>query len=221
MSGKSTQRGHEMEKLTTVEQLRDLLGSPRETTKKKVYTHLSPQAKRFIASSPFLLLATTNADGDVTSSPKGDPPGFVHVADERTLYIPERKGNRLIFSLQNILATGRVGLIFLRPNTSETLRISGTCELIVDQALCQQMADRRGNPALLVMKITVTESYFHCAKALLRSGLWKPESWPDVAKISFAEEIAGAGVDLGVSSAEFDCEIDDSYAAVIEEEGIT
>ena len=209
-----------MQQLTTVDQVRELLGSPRESTKKKVYDHLSPQAHRFVESSPFLLLATTSANGDVTTSPKGDQTGFVHVADERTLYIPERKGNRLIFSLQNILATGKVGLIFLRPNTSETLRISGTCELLVDETLCQQMADRNGKPAKLVMKINITESYFHCAMALFRSGLWQPDTWDERGKISFAEEIAGAGVDLGVTSAEFDCAIDDGYIETLKDEGV-
>ena len=88
------------------------------------------------------LTSTIDANGRSTVSPKGDHPGFVHIADRKTLYLPERSGNRLIFTLQNILATGQVGMLFMRPNTTETLRVNGRCELIQDDALCQQLAAR-------------------------------------------------------------------------------
>ncbi len=201
-----------MQKLTTVQQLRDILGEPSDVTFKKIHASLSPQALSFIQRSPFLILSTQTTDGQVTSSPKGDAAGFVYAADGKTLYLPERKGNRLIFSLQNILATGRVGLIFLVPNMSETLRISGRCELVVDEALCQQLADRNGNPAQLLLKITVEENYFHCAKAFYRSGMWQPDTWADPDKISFAEEMQ--------QDAELDARIDDSYRVAMQEEGV-
>jgi PPOX class probable FMN-dependent enzyme len=111
-------------------------------------------------------------------APKGDGPGFVRVADERTLLIPERKGNKLVFSLQNILANPKVGLIFLLPGTGETLRVSGDAELVDDRELSESFIER-GKPALLVTRVRVTQCYFHCAKAFLRAELWKPETWAD------------------------------------------
>lgn len=209
-----------MKKIETVSELRALLGEPNEITKKKVATRLSSQSVAFIQRAPMLFLATQDEAGAVTISPKGDGAGFVHVADTSTLYLPERKGNRLIFSLQNILATQQVGLIFVAPNTSETLRISGSCEIVVDNALNQQLADRRGNPALLALKITVTESYFHCAKAFLRSGLWQPESWGEKCTISFAREIAENSEQTPSALAEFDAYVNESYGNAIEEEGM-
>lgn len=209
-----------MQKIKTVDQLRKLLGEPREVTKQKIGNKLSRQSAEFITQSPMLFIATQDAHGSVTVSPKGDQRGFVYVADPSTLYIPERKGNRLIFSLQNILATGRVGLIFIAPNTCESLRISGTCDIVVDETLNAQLADRKGNPALLALKVTVEESYFHCAKAFLRSGLWQPESWGDRYKVSFAAEIAENAALAPSATAGFDEMVDEGYGNAIEEEGM-
>jgi predicted pyridoxine 5'-phosphate oxidase superfamily flavin-nucleotide-binding protein len=116
----------------------------------------------------------------------------VRVADANTLLLPERKGNKLIFSLRNLLANPRVGLIFLVPGTGETLRVSGTATLDDDADLCAAFA-ARGHPALLAMRIAVSECYFHCAKAFLRSALWRPETWPERMAISFGAEIAESG----------------------------
>jgi PPOX class probable FMN-dependent enzyme len=150
-----------------------------------------------------LMLSTADANGHATVSPKGDPAGFVHVADERTLLVPERKGNKLIFSLQNILANPKVGLIFLVPGTCETLRVQGTAELVDDADLCDRLS-MRGNPALLVIRVAVSECYFHCAKAFLRGDLWNPETWPEKIRVSFGEEIAEQGGMAQETTAEFD-----------------
>ena len=186
-----------METIQDLQQLRSIVGEPGELTINKIYDHLNEQASDFITRSPFLVLSTVDEDGMPTASPKGDIPGFVHQADERTLYMPERKGNRLVISYQNVLATEKVGLIFLLPQCSETLRVSGHAELVTDEEICAKL-DARG-PAILLLKVTVTEAYFHCGKAFIRSNLWKPEHWPDASRISFGREIGdqiGKGADF-------------------------
>ena len=178
-----------MELIQNLNELRSIAGEPSELTEKKMYPYLNAQASDFIAQSPFLVLATVDANGMPTASPKGDEPGFVYQADEYTLYMPERKGNRLVVSYQNILATPKVGLIFFLPRCSETLRVSGTAELVTDSALCEQLKSR-GNAAILLLKVKVTEAYFHCGKAFIRSGLWKPDTWPEEEiRVSFGKEI--------------------------------
>ena len=158
----------------------------------KIHRELNARAIAFIAKSPLLMLSTVDARGQASVSPKGDPPGFVFVEDSRTLLIPERKGNKLIFSLTNILANPGVGLIFLVPGTGETLRLQGEAELLDDASLCAKVA-ARGSSALLVIRVRVTECYFHCAKAFLRSDLWNYATWPEKLAISFGEEIAQSG----------------------------
>ncbi|MBT7550142.1 MAG: hypothetical protein HN611_15855, partial [Gemmatimonadetes bacterium] len=166
-----------MQTIANLKALHAIVGEPSELTAKKFYSHLSEQATDFIARSPFLVMATVDENGMPTASPKGDYPGFVHQADKHTLYMPERKGNRLVVSYQNIFATGKVGLIFLLPRSNETLRISGKAELVTDEALCAK-CESHGNPALLLLKVSVTEAYFHCGKAFIRSHLWQPDAWP-------------------------------------------
>jgi len=176
-------RNHRIE---TVAQLQALMGDPNPMTPKKIRPALDEAAMDFIRRSPFLVLATADAQGNQDASPKGDGPGFVAIEDNRTLLIPERKGNRLMFGLKNILANPRVGMIFLVPGTDETFRVNGTAELIDDPDVLVRLS-ARGAPALLAIRVTVRECFFHCAKAFIRSQLWKPESWPDRQKISFGK----------------------------------
>jgi PPOX class probable FMN-dependent enzyme len=192
-----------MAKIGDLQTLRKRIGTPGELVPYKIHRRLNARATDFIGKSPMFMLSTADANGHATVSPKGDPAGFVHVADERTLLIPERKGNKLIFSLQNILANPKVGLIFLVPGTCETLRVQGTAELIDDADLCERLS-MRGNPALLVIRVTVTECYFHCAKAFLRGELWNPGTWPAKVPISFGQEIAEQGGMAAETAAEFD-----------------
>ncbi len=132
----------------------------------------------FIARSPFFLIATANADGSCDISPKGDPPGAVRVLDARTLAIPDRLGNRRIDGFQNILTNPHVGLIFLIPNDDETLRVNGRAFITTDPELLASMAIDGRAPKLATI-VEVDEAYMHCARAFLRAGLWKPETWPD------------------------------------------
>ena len=145
-----------MGRIESTEALRKLIGSPSELVPYKIHRELNPRAIEFIGRSPMLMLSTAGADGHATVSPKGDPAGFVHVENSRTLLIPERKGNKLIFTLQNILANPKVGLIFLVPGTCETLRVQGTAELLDDADLCEKLT-MRGNKALLAIRVSVTE----------------------------------------------------------------
>ena len=174
------------------ERLRELIGEPNQAVALKMRDHLNARAIDFIGRSPLAFLATADAHGQPTVSPKGDGPGFVRVADANTLLIPERKGNRLIVSLQNVLANPEIGLIFLVPPTGETLRVHGRAELVDDPDLCERFTER-GQRALLVMRVRVTQVYFHCAKAFLRSRAWHPETWPAPVPVSFGAEIAEAG----------------------------
>ncbi len=199
-----------MAKIATVEALRKIIGSPNQQVPLKIHRELNARAIEFIGKSPMLMLATSDAAGRPTVSPKGDLPGFVQVEDSRTLLIPERKGNKLIFSLTHILENPHVGLIFLVPGTSETLRVQGTAELI-DDANRRETLTARGSPALLVTRVTVTECYFHCAKAFLRSDLWNPGTWPEKMAISFGEEIAESGGLQREAIAEFDRAVGERY----------
>jgi uncharacterized protein len=185
-------------RIETVAQLQALLGDPNPMTPKKLLSALDETATDFIRRSPFLVLATADADGNQDASPKGDGPGFVSVEDMRTLVIPERRGNRLMFSLRNILANPRVGIIFLIPGTDETFRVNGTAELNNDPDLLVRLS-ARGAPALLAIRVTVQECFFHCAKAFLRSQLWKPETWQERQRISFGKMLSaktGGGDEL-------------------------
>jgi uncharacterized protein len=178
-----------MARITTVEGLRQKLGEPRPATLKKVLDRLDDQASDFIRASAFLVLSTQGDDGVVEASPKGDAPGFVRIEDERTLLMPERAGNNLAFGLQNIIANGRVGLIFLKPRTGETLRISGRAEIFDDADLLAKLGTAE-RPALLAIRVHIERSFFHCAKAMLRSKIWDPESWPEPGRVNFGKIIA-------------------------------
>ena len=177
-------------RITSVEELRQILPPPSERTKAKVLDRLDAQSLEFLKHCPFLLLATAGNDGRIEVSPKGDEPGFVRIEDDRTVVIPDRTGNNLAFGLQNILERPHVGVIALLPATGETLRFSGSAELTKEPALLASMA-ARGKPALLGIRIRVERTYFHCAKSVIRSGLWNPETWPAPKAISFGRIMAG------------------------------
>jgi len=184
-----------MAQITSVAQLRERLPDANPVTKMKVRDHLDVQSVDFIERSPFLLLSTVAADGSVEVSPKGDEAGFVKVDGRNTLLIPDRAGNNLAFGHLNVIANPSVGLIFLLPGTGETLRASGHATLHDDADLCARLTSR-GKPAKLVMRVEVSRTYFHRARAILRSSLWEPKGWPDPTKVSFGKifaEIMKAG----------------------------
>jgi uncharacterized protein len=184
-------------RITTLAQLRAIFGEPSPVTSKKLLTALDEMAVAFIQRAPFIVLGTADADGNQDVSPKGDAPGFVLIEDNRTLVIPDRRGNKLLFTLQNILANPHVALIFIVPGTDETLRVNGTAELSADPVMLERLS-ARGLPAQLAIRITVRECFFHCAKAFIRSQLWQPESWNERMRISWGKYLAqkiGANAD--------------------------
>ncbi|WP_053366581.1 pyridoxamine 5'-phosphate oxidase family protein [Bacillus sp. FJAT-27245] len=165
--------------LTSEEQfmeLRELAGKPSVRAMNKVITYLDEHCQEFISKSPFLTLATSGADGRCDVSPRGDAPGFVLVLDDHHLFIPERPGNRRMDSVQNILANPNVGLLFMIPGLGETLRINGKAYVCRDQELLERTA-ANGKTPLFGIGVKVEECFAHCAKAFLRSGLWKPGTW--------------------------------------------
>jgi PPOX class probable FMN-dependent enzyme len=194
-------------RITSVEELRAEIGFPHPATEGKVLGSVDDEARAFIARSPLIVLATTDAEGRLDCSPKGDEPGFVLVADERTVIVPDRPGNRLAYGHQNIIESGRVGILFTVPNTAETLRINGRAELTRDPELLRRLA-ARNRPALLAIRVHVEECFFHCGKAFIRSRLWEPESWAARNRISFGKQYAKrVGADAATADA-----IDESIA---------
>lgn len=170
-------------RITTADQLRTLLGQPHPATPRKLLGALDDVMIDFIGRSPFLVFGTADTAGNQDVSPKGGAPGFVVVEDPHTLLIPDSKGNKLLFGLQNILGNSHVGIIFMVPGTEETLRVNGTGELSVDPAALARLSANGAAPQLAI-RISVRECFFHCAKALIRSQLWKPESWG--ARVAFS-----------------------------------
>lgn len=162
--------------LTTEDEVTAILGEPPDFVRGKVGDRVDASAAAFIARSPLVFVGTVDRDGGIDVSPKGDAPGFVHLAGPRALLIPERKGNNLAFGPHNILATGRIGLIFVVPGLRETLRVNGAATLGNDPALLDRLG-ARGRPALLCTEVSVEECFFHCGKALIRSRAWDPGSW--------------------------------------------
>ena len=174
-------------KIETVDQLREVVGHPNPATEQKKSTALTRDAIEFIGKSPLLLLATASENGAMDVSPKGDEPGFVQIDEQNNLLIPDRRGNRLADGHLNILQNPSVGLIFIVPNTRETLRVNGSAELLADEQLQKAMANQN-HPAVLITRVNVRECFFHCGKALIRSHLWQPDTWPDKARVSFGRQ---------------------------------
>lgn len=172
--------------ITTIEGLRAKIGSPHPSTETKKYKALNEEALEFINASPFLVMTTSSSANNLDASPKGDQPGFVIAEDNKTLLIPDRLGNKLADGHLNILDNPTIGLIFFVPNTRETLRINGSAELIDDADVLDRLA-ARGRPALLATRVKIEECFFHCGKALIRSKLWQPESWPEKGNVSFGK----------------------------------
>ncbi|MCA9877171.1 MAG: pyridoxamine 5'-phosphate oxidase family protein [Thermomicrobiales bacterium] len=166
------------ERVSSLEQLYEINGVPHESIVNKHTSYLTPLLEEFITAAPFFLIATADGAGNCDVSPKGDPPGAVRVLDRRTIVVPDRPGNRRVDGHRNVLENPHVGLIFIIPNVDETVRVNGRAFLTADPALMQTMAVK-GKAPKLGMVVEIDEVYMHCARAFLRSGMWKPETWPD------------------------------------------
>lgn len=151
--------------VTTVADLRAIVGEPQQAVANKVKDRLSPVQRDWLAHSPLGFVATTDAQGRVDVSPKGDPPGFVHVIDDTTIAIPERPGNKRVDGYLNVLQRPQVGTLFLIPGRGDTLRINGCARILSDADYFDALVVK-GNRPILALEIDIEEVFFHCAKAL-------------------------------------------------------
>jgi len=196
--------------ITTRKQLRSILSEPGNAVTSKTISKLDKHCGVFIHRSPFMLLSTANDKGEMDISPKGDPAGFVKIIDKQTLAIPDRLGNHRADSMENILQNPKVGLIFLIPGKSETLRVSGEAIIVNDPALAQSMAVNNKSPELVIV-VDVKEAFFHCSKCMIRSKLWQQDSWPDLAGLP---RLARTMVDAG----KLELTEDEMHRYVVEDE---
>ena len=199
-----------MEYIETTEALEALYGKPGDRPVRKELRMLDRHARAFIERAPFLAIGSQDGAGGADVTPRGDAPGFVRILDGRTLAIPDRPGNNRLDTWRNIVANPAVGLLFLIPGMNETLRVNGTARLTADAALCEQLA-MNGKPARSVAIVKIEVIYMHCAKAFIRSGLWRPETWPDRSEMPTLGEILRDQLALEDSVEALDAGLDEAY----------
>jgi hypothetical protein len=197
------------EVVTSRERLRELNRHPSHLVSKKEIDHLDDICRRFIAASPFVVIASRGLDDRLDVSPKGDPAGFVAVLDDKTLAIPDRLGNNRLDTFENLLVCPDVGLIFMIPGHGGTLRVSGKGQIVRDGALQNRLAVN-GKLPNFVLVIAVEEVFLHCPKCVIRSGLWKPDQWPDRSNVPTLAEAMIAHGALSESMAEVEAVIENS-----------
>ena len=191
--------------------LRGHVGEPIQRTLDKQLDHLDRHCVEFIARSPIAMLATAGAEGRCDCSPRGGPPGFAHVADERTLVLPDYKGNRRQDSHVNVVENPHAGLLFLIPGLGETLRVNGRARLARDEALLSILRTK-GDPPQLALVVDVEEVYLHCAKACMRSQVWDPQTWLPKEELPSAPQIYRDHRDTpGLTVAQVEAELEESF----------
>lgn len=193
-----------MTRISTIAELEALYGQPGEAALVKVTDRVIPEYAAFIAASPFVALATCGQEG-LDCSPRGDLPGFVRIVDDRTLMLPDRRGNNRTDSLRNIIEDGRVGLLFLVPGSGTTLRVNGTAQISIDPDLCASFAVDGKAPRSVIV-ISVAQVYFQCARAIHRSRLWDPESRVDPASLPSPGQILAATSRQRIDGEAYDAE---------------
>jgi len=194
--------------ITDIAELREIIGSPSHRVLNKVTDRIDELAARFIAASPFAVIASRNGDGHLDVSPKGDAAGsFVKIIDQQTLAVPDRLGNRRLDTPANLLDDLNIGMIFLVPGKRETLRISGTAQIVRDQWLREELTYQGKLPDIAIV-VTIKRLYFHCAKCMIRSQLWQPDGWPATDHLPSLAEAMVAHGRLSESIAEMQALID-------------
>ena len=199
------------ETITTRERLREFHGFAKPGSANKVIDRIDDICRRFIAASPFVMVATRGADGRLDLSPKGDPAGFVMVLDEHTLAIPDRLGNNRLDTFENLLVNSEIALFFLIPGNGDTLRVSGKGQIVRDGHLQSQMAVK-GKAPNVVLIVNVEEAFMHCPKCTVRAALWKPDMWPDRSNVPTLGEALVTHSALADSVAEVQARIDNDGA---------
>jgi len=202
---------HAWTEISSTDELVSLLGEPGERARDKSRPALLDVDRAWLSASPFCVMATSDSDGRCDASPKGDPAGqLVHVIDDRTIAIAERPGNRRADGYQNILANPHVGLNFLIPGRGDTLRVNGRARLVSDAPFFDEMLVK-GHRPLLAVVVEIEELFFHCAKAFLRSGLWKPETWDPEAAVARRAVVAAQVEPNGMTIDELDAYYGPAY----------
>lgn len=199
-----------MSEITSVEQLEEIYGHPGETSLIKEAGEITPEYRQIIEAAPFATLATSGPEG-LDCSPRGDVPGFVRVQDAKTLLLPDRAGNNRIDSLKNIVRDPRVALMFLIPGVDNALRVNGRAMISVDEVLLDSFAVK-GKAPRSVTVMTVEAVYFQCARAIVRSGLWKEENHIDPATLPTPGEILARMSEGRIGGEDYDREWPDRAA---------
>jgi uncharacterized protein len=199
-----------MQFLSSRDELRALYKQPGDNAVRKELKALDHHCKGFLARSPFVLIGSSDGNGNSDVTPKGDKPGFAAVLDDSTIAIPDRPGNNRLDTLENVIANPSVGLLFLIPGMNETLRVNGDARITADPALRERL-QAEGRPPTTVMVVSVKAAYMHCAKAFMRSELWKPDSWIDRSKLPTLGQILKDQLALADSAEATDRWLDDAY----------
>jgi len=188
--------------VASVDELRATMGEPTPSVLAKVIDRLDGMCRTFISKSPFIVMASANADGVVDISPKGDPEGFVSVLDDKHLAIPERPGNRRADTFSNLLDNPSVAIIFMIPGKGETLRVKGEARIVRDAALRERMTVKGRVPEYAVV-VYVQQALMHCPKCMVRSRLWEPGAWPDCADTPSIAEAVVVHADLDMTPEQY------------------
>jgi PPOX class probable FMN-dependent enzyme len=199
-----------MQFLSSRDELRALYKQPGDGAVRKELKALDHHCKGFMARSPFVLIGSSDGNGNSDVTPKGDKPGFAAVLNDTTIAIPDRPGNNRLDTLENVIANPSVGLLFLIPGMNETLRVNGEARITADPALRERL-QAEGRLPTTVMVVTIKAAYMHCAKAFMRSELWKPESWIDRSKLPTLGQILKDQLALADSAEATDRWLDDAY----------
>ena len=193
-----------MSVIATVEQLEAIYGQPNDASTVKVADRITPSYRVLIEKSPFAALATSGPEG-LDCSPRGDLPGFIRIHDDKTLMMPDRRGNNRIDSLRNIVRDPRIALLFLIPGSGSTLRVNGRAQISVDSELLGSFKVE-GNAPRTVVVMTVDEIYFQCARAIVRSDLWNPDKRVDPRSLPTPGQILAGMSDNRVGGESYDRE---------------
>jgi PPOX class probable FMN-dependent enzyme len=201
-----------MDFVTTRDALRTIYKTPRPTdgSIRKELKALDGHCRSFIGKSPFVLIGSSDGEGNSDVTPKGDKPGFAAILDDSTIAIPDRPGNNRLDTLENIVRNPAVGLLFLIPGMNETLRVNGDARITVDPGLRERLAVD-GKEPLSVIVVTVKAAYMHCAKAFMRSDLWKPDTWYDRATLPTLGQILRDQLAMTDSAEATDRWLDEEY----------
>jgi PPOX class probable FMN-dependent enzyme len=198
------------EVITDRARLREIVGDASPRAAVKVIDHIDGICRRFIAASPYVVVATLGGDGLLDLSPKGDPAGFITVLDDKTLVLPDRPGNRRIDSFENLIDHPDIALIFLIPGYGYTLRVAGKAAIVRDARLQRELTVDGRVPDLLTV-VRVEEAFMHCAKSISRARLWKPDEWPRLSDVPSLAEAMVAHGKLALTRPEMQTLIDNDF----------